>query len=568
MATSPYDAIIVGSGASGSFAAKELTAQGLRVLMLEAGREITPADFDPATKPKKVPPINILERAIATLGGQAVQSRAAFFRGMLSKFYVNDRDNPYTTPPDAPFVWIRGRQAGGRTHTFGRVLLRWTDDDFKAQSRTGRGVDWPISYSDLEPFYDEVETALGLYGNTDGVESLPDGKYKAPAKLSPAEEHFKAAVETRWPERHVVAWRSLAPSPKRVFGPLEDARATGLLTILFNTIARRIVTEDKRATGVEVIDAVTRETSIIRAEHVVVCASPIESVRLLLNSGSSDHPGGLGNSSGNLGRYFMDQLPMLGFGIYPPMQGGWSGDDSQPADPFYDPSGGIFIPRFDAKGDPATRGDYDFQGAVGRGGSSGGPASLLFFGFGQMQPHADNRVCLNMSKADRWGIPVPHIRCKMQPVDEALLQRQEAAFVETINGAGGKVEFVGSPRGIREWGRGAYPDADPISRFLFKRFFKQVMVMGAAIHEAGGARMGADPQTSVLNQWGQCWDVPNVYVTDASAFCGSGVTGTTLTIMAQTVRACRHLAQGKKDAGFHSGSFFEPGSGMSQASAV
>lgn len=542
MPSMKYDAVIIGSGASGSFAAKELTGQGLKVLLLEAGREISPADFDPASKPKRVPPINIMERAVATLGGQHVQSKAAFFRGMLGKFYVNDRHNPYTTPPDAPFVWIRGRQAGGRTHTFGRVLLRWTDDDFKAHSRTGKGVDWPISYADLEPFYGEVEEFLGLYGNSDGVATLPDGKYKGPAKLSPAEQDFKHTVESKWPGRRVVAWRSLAPSPSRVLRPLEVAKQSGRLTIRFNTIARRIVTEGRTATGVEIIDAMTGERSVVEAERVVVCASPIESVRLLLNSASGDHPGGLGNSSGQLGRYFMDQIPMLGLGIYPKMKGGWTGDDSQPADPFYDASGGIFIPRFEQVEGNQPRADYDFQGAIGRGGSPDDPASLLFFGFGLMQPHADNRITLDPSRKDRWGIPVPHIRCKIEPEDAALLERQEAAFVETINGVGGEVEFLGSPRGIREWGRGAYPDADPVSRFLFKRFFKQVMVMGAAIHESGGARMGTSAETSVLNQWGQVWDAPNVYVTDASAFAGSGVTGTTLTIMAQTVRACRHLA--------------------------
>lgn len=543
MTTPVYDAIVVGSGASGSFAARELTAQGLSVLLLEAGREITPKDFDPASKPKNVPPINIWERAMATLGGQGVQSKAAFFRGMLGKFYVSDRDNPYTTPKDAPFVWIRGRQAGGRTHTFGRVLMRWTDDDFKSKSRTGRGADWPISYAELEPFYDEVETVLGLYGNVDNVESLPDGKYVGPAKLSPEEQSFKKAVESRWPERHVTSWRSVAPTKERVFRPLQDAKASGKLTIRYNTIAKRVLTEGNRATGVEIVDAVSGAVSTISANNVVLCASPIESVRLLLNSASKEHPGGLGNSSGNLGRYFMDQVPMLGMGTYP-ASGASFKDDSQPADPFYDASGGIFIPRFDAQGNVAARGEFDFQGGIGRAPTKPGErASLLFFGFGQMQPHADNTITLDKSKRDKWGIPAPHIRCKMHAEEDALLKRQEATFIETINGVGGQVEFLGSPHGVREWGRGAYPEANPISRFLFRRFFKQVMVMGAAIHEAGGARMGESPETSVTNAYNQVWDAPNVYVTDASSFAGVGVSGTTLTIMAQTVRACRNLAR-------------------------
>ncbi|EYD74274.1 Glucose-methanol-choline (GMC) oxidoreductase:NAD binding protein site [Rubellimicrobium mesophilum DSM 19309] len=522
-----HDAVIVGSGAAGSFAAEDLTDQGLSVLLLEAGPEIGPQHFDPSRKPKKPRPIHIAERAAATLGGQPVQSRAAFFRGVLSHLYVNDRDNPYTTPRDAPFVWIRGRQAGGRTHTFGRVLLRWTDDNFKSKTRTGRGVDWPISYEELAPFYDEVESYLGLYGNADGVESLPDGVTKAPAKLTPAERHFKASVEDRWPERHVIAWRSVAPEPSRVMRPLRAAKESGRLTIRYDTFARRVLTEGRRATGVEVVDRISGATSVVRADRVILCASPIESVRLLLNSASADHPGGLGNSSGQLGRYFMDQLPMLAMGIYPPVTG-HAGDHSQPPDPFYDAQGGIFVPRFDAQDDPSQ---------------------LLFFGFGQMQPHAENRITLDPRKTDRWGIPVPHIACRMRPEDEALLVRQEEAFLDTVNGAGGKVEFLGSPRGIREWGRGAYPEADPLSRFLFRRFFGRVMVMGAAIHETGGARMGDDPAASVLNRWGQCWNAPNLYVTDASAFAGSGVSGTTLSVMAQTVRACRHLALRRTQAG-------------------
>lgn len=542
MPADTFDAIVVGSGPSGSFAARELTAQGLSVLMVEAGREIVPDDFDPATKPKNPKQINILERAIATLNGQAVQARAVFFRAMMSKFYVSDRDNPYTTPKDAPFVWIRARQAGGRTHTFGRVLLRWSDDDFKAKSRTGRGVDWPISYADLEPFYDEVETCLGLYGNADQVPSLPDGKYIGPSKLSPAERQFKSAVEQRWPGRHVVAYRAVAADPSRVMRPLRDAKQSGRLTIRYNTVVRRVITQGQRATGVELIETTSGVVSTVNAGHVVLCASPIESVRLMLNSTTSEHPNGIGNSSGNLGRYFMDQIPMLAMGAFPQPPDPWTGDDSQPADPFYATAGGIFIPRFDDEAD-AKPGQFAFQGAIGRAAPAADePASLMFMGFGQFQPDADNRITLNANKVDPWGVPIPHIRCKMGQADHDLLDRLQATFIETVEGGGGRVEFFGSPKGINEWGRGVYPAAGALSRFLFRRLFKRVMTMGAAIHESGGARMGFTPEDSVVNAWGQCWDVPNLYVTDASAFAGSGTSGTTLTIMAQTIRACRHLA--------------------------
>ncbi len=184
MTNATYDVIVVGSGAAGSFAARELTAQGLKTLILEAGPAIGAKDFDPAKK-SPVSDINIWERARATLRGQGVQARAAFFAQRVAHFFVNDRKNPYTTPKDAPFLWIRGRQTGGRLHSFGRVLLRWTDDDFRTQTRTGKGKDWPISYADLAPYYTEVEETLGLYGRTEGIETFPDGSYAHQAQYSP-----------------------------------------------------------------------------------------------------------------------------------------------------------------------------------------------------------------------------------------------------------------------------------------------------------------------------------------------------------------------------------------------
>lgn len=536
-----YDALVIGSGAAGSFAVKELTAQGLSVLLLEAGPAVGPKDFDPSRKKPPASSINIWERARATLKGQPIQARAAFFTERFSHFFVNDRKNPYTTPKDEPFLWIRGRQNGGRLHSFGRVLLRWTDEDFKTRSKTGKGVDWPISYADIAPFYDEVETYLGLYGNKDDIATLPDGVYTRPASLTPAEQVFKQTMEARWPERHVVSWRYIAPDVERVPRPLREAQASGRLTIRNDAIVRRVTTDDKtgRATGAEFIDRTTGTLSTARAAAVVLAASPIESVRLLLNSASAKHPDGLGNSSGALGRYFMDQLPCLAFGSFSGAKG-WAPDESAPTDPFYNPSGGIFIPRF-GEGD-AARGDFDYQGSVGRAPvSEQEDARLAFFGFGRMLPYADNRITLDASRRDAWGIPVPHIRCVMQAEEHALLKRQEETLISMIKGVGGDLEFIGSPTGLKEMGRGAFPEASAFSRFMFRTWFKKTMCMGAAIHETGGARMGETPEDSVLNPYNQLWDVPNLIVTDASAFAGSGIAGTTLTVMALTLRACRNL---------------------------
>lgn len=539
-----FDALIVGAGAAGMFAARELTAQGLKVVQLEAGPEIGPDDFDANHKPRQSD-INILQRAKATLGGQWVQARAAFFDSRQRKLFTSDRKNPYSTPPDAPFVWIRSRQAGGRTHVFGRVLLRWTDDDFKSNSRTGRGVDWPIAYDDIVPYYEEVERSLELYGQPDGVPTLPDSIYTHEARMTEAETLFKTEVESRWPERKVVTWRYIGPEPTRVLRPMREAIASGNLDIRYNTIARRILTDDEtgRAIGAEVIDSRTGRVTVIKARSVVLCASPIESVRLMLNSSSPRHPDGLGNSSGTLGRYFMDQLPCIAAGTFAKAKG-WASADTAPPDPFYGPSGGIFLPRFIGKDGSSAANDFDFQGSVGRSRTGAtSDARLSFFGYGVMLPNPDNRITIDPRRKDAWGIPVPHIRCQIGPDDKATLTRQLDTLAETIEGAGGELEFIGSPLGLEEKGRGAYPDSDPLSRFLFRRMFSRTMVMGAAIHEAGGARMGERPEDSVLNNWSQSWDVPNLLVTDASAFATSGVTGTTLTIMALTIRACRHLAQ-------------------------
>lgn len=532
-----YDAIIVGSGASGSFAAYELTARGLKVLMLEAGREMTPDDFDPGRKKGQKKGLNVLERAIATLRGQPMQARAVLFRKWQSHLFVSDRKNPYTTPKDAPFLWIRARQRGGRLHSYGRVLMRWSDAEFKCHSLRGAGCDWPISYDELAPFYDEVERMLELRGNHDGLMSMPDGVYSHPAPLSPAERTFQKRVEQDINSRRVVAWRQVAPEPSRLHKPLREALQTGRLTLLTDSIVRKVQTDpvSGRATGIEYTETATGDTCVALGRSVVLCASPVETVRLLWNSANNCHPNGIGNAKDQLGRYFMDQLPLVAQGDYPPVSGGYI-DPTAPQDPFYDASGGIFIPRNREE-------NFTFQGMVGRGDvDKDAPGRMAFFGYGEMEPSAENRITLDPRKSDAWGIPVAHIRCKIGAVDETTLKRQAHSLQDIVKIAGGRLEFLGSPLGLFEWGRGAYPDEDPISRFLFRKVFPKTMVMGAAIHESGGARMGSDPAKSVLDRWNRCWDAPNLIVGDASAFAGSGVTGTTLTVMAMTLRACRKLA--------------------------
>lgn len=541
------DVLVVGSGAAGSFAACELTARGLEVTMLEAGRTITAEDFPTDLRGPKEKGIQLWARIRAALTGQPIQSKVAFYGQQQRHLFVRDSEHPYSTPSGRPFLWIRGKQLGGRLHVYGRVLLRWSDYDFKAASRDGQGQDWPICYQDLAPWYDRVEAMLQIRGCPEGIPNLPDGHFAGPSKLTEAERDFRAATASHWPERRATSWRYMPPNIKRVPQPILAAQETGRLTIRSNAVVRRVLTDPQsgKATGVEFVDAATGAVETISARVVVVCASPIESVRLLLNSAGGKHPDGVGNSSGMLGRCFMDQVPNMIMGTVPGRTGSEL-DDTVPPDPFYGVSGGIYIPRYenlDKPTNPAFLRGFGFQGTVGRLFSPPGkPAKFAIMGFGEMLPHPDNRITLHPRRKDRWGVPIPHIDVMMRSNEVAMVREQSRAILEMAQAAGLETEFVGSSLGLEEHGRGAFPDADWFSRLLFRRNFRSSMVVGAAIHETGGARMGDDPATSVVNAHNQCWDVPNLYVTDASAFPTSGCAGTTLTVMALSARAGQHIA--------------------------
>lgn len=542
-----YDALVVGSGATGSIAVKELTERGLDVLLLEAGRDLSEEDFRP---PPPVPPrplgIGLGPRIQAGLRGQPIQARRAFFNPRVNPFLVNDRENPYSTPRAENFLWIRGRILGGRLNTYGRVLMRMSDYDFHGAAMDGDGQNWPISYADIAPYYDRVEEFIGIYGDRDHVSAIPDGRYVGPPKLTAVERDFKKRVEATWPERQVISWRYAAPNPGRVPKGIAAARKTGRLTIRTDAVVRRITVDEKtgRADGVIFVDRLKKTEQRVSANVVILCASTIESVRLLLNSAGPGHPDGLGNSSGTLGRFFMDQCPSLCVASIPDAPG-WEADDSAPADPFYSAAGGVFVPRFlnlEGKASTGFARGFSFQAALGRVPvPDDQPGVCGMMGFGEMLPYDENRITIDPQRTDAWGIPIPHLRCSMTGNERTLLREQTRMARQMCEANGYRINFSGSALGLdseRVW-----PDADPVSRFIFRRSFGRSLSLGAAIHECGGARMGSDPGKSVLNEHNQSWDVPNLFVTDASCSVTSGSVGPTLTIMALTARACEYIAR-------------------------
>lgn len=541
-----FDVLVVGSGAAGSIAAKELTERGLDVLVLEAGPGLTDSDFVNTSKSAPKPlDMDIPPRARAFLSGQHMQARRAVYVPHVNHFLVNDRQNPYKTPRGEPYLWIRGRVLGGRLNTYGRVLMRMSDFDFAAGSHDGKSGDWPITSADIAPYYAAVERFMGLYGSTDNVWSIPDGAYEHPAGLSALEQQFKNHVEAAWPERRVIPWRYAAPNLGRTPRGIAAAQQTGRLTLRTNAVVRRVtVGRSGRADAVEFVDRVTKREFRAKANVIMLCASAIESVRLLLNSATDGHPDGLANSSGALGRYFMDQCPSISVASIADAPA-WAPVDSAPEDSFYAPAGGLFVPRFQnadgGSGAGFARG-FALQGILGRiPVPDGSPAVGGLMGFGEMLPYFGNRITVHPRRKDAWGVPVPMIRCVMGSNEQSLLQAQVRSAREMLQASGYSINFAGSTLGLDS--RDVWPGRGRAFRALFRRTFPLSFRIGAAIHECGGARMGNDPATSVLNQHNQSWDIPNLFVTDASSFVTSGSVGPSLTIMALTARTCEHIAR-------------------------
>ncbi|WP_077035471.1 FAD-dependent oxidoreductase [Pelomonas sp. KK5] len=542
-----FDAIVVGSGATGGFAAKELSERGLKVLVLEAGGPLPEEKFEKAAK-AQFAAIGSWARIKAGLTGQHKQALTSFYSPEKAFLFVNDKENPYESPQDF-YLWLRGKQVGGRFLAWGRVGLRMSDYTFKFKSHEGQGFDWPIGYADIAPYYEKVERFLGMVGNDDGIEYCPAGAYVKPAGLSKAEQKFKAAVEGKWADAKVMAWRYVRKEAtpvdakgNRTTSPLAAAAATGNMTLRSNSPAERIETDPRtgRAVGVSYMDKASGERRTARAQVVVVCASTIESIRLLLNSTGEKHPNGLGNSSGLVGRYFMDQMLTLGFGSAPGFKGGELVDGTSPSDNH----GGIYIPRFRQLRNPGElgyAGGFNLQGIVGRPMVPPHMDSVFgLTGHGEILPHIENHVRL-ASRRDRLGVPIPSVNLRLRDNDLKLLRDQVQTQKAVMREAGLSVDFLISPLGIDSDGP-FMPNAKWYERLMFRMAYKRSVAVGGAIHECGGARMGSDPKTSVLNAMNQVWDAPNVFVTDSSCFVTNGTCGPTLTTMALTVRACEHIA--------------------------
>ncbi len=549
----PFDAIVIGSGITGGWAAKELTERGLKVLMIERGRHIEHIrDYATETKaPWEMQYHGFGDRALYQRD-YAVQSRQRDFNEFTQGHFVNDRENPYQTDPDAPFAWIRAYQLGGRSLVWGRQCYRWSDLDFEANQRDGHGSDWPIRYRDLAPWYDHVESFIGVSGSKEGLPQLPDGVFQPPMALGVVEAHAKRAIESSMADRKLIIGRvANLTEPKEGRAPcqyrsicgrgcsygayfstqsstLPAARATGNLTLLTDQVVERIEVDAKtrRATGVRAFDTRTRSGHTYTARMVFLCAGAFNSVGVLLRSASAEHPNGLANGSGVLGRYIMDHAN--GLAAVGPVPG------FEAHTTFGNRPTGIIVPRFrnvTTRDERFLRG-YSYQGGAfqrswTRGqGAAGlgadfkaqlrgpGPWMFAFVAFAECLPRAENRITLDAQAKDAAGLAQLRIRLQYGENEHAALTDAGAEAERMIAAMGGRAVFS----------------------------FREMPTPGMSIHEMGGARMGADPAQSVLDRYNRAHEVQNLFVTDGAAMVSAACQNPSLTYMALTARAAEFAA--------------------------
>lgn len=545
-----YDAIVVGSGVSGGWAAKELTEKGLKTLLLERGRNVVHGK-DYITEHK--PPWEMEFRGRGDRKKMKEEYPIQFFEGPANAydyhFFVNDKENPYTWEEGKKFLWLRGYQVGGKSLTWGRQTYRISNMDFEANAKEGIAVDWPIRYKDIAPWYDYVEEHAGITGSIEGIPNLPDGKFLPPMELNCVEKHAKEKIETAFPDRHFIIGRAAiltqahkgrgachycGPCPRGCSvgayfstqsSTLPAAQATGNLTLRPDSIVHSIIYDEEkgRATGVRVIDRTTHESLEFYGKVIFLCAAAMASTQIMLNSTSRRFPDGIANSSGVLGHYLMDHVFKAGASAR------FEGFENQYY--FGNRPNGFYIARFrnlDEKNNhPGFLRGYGYEGSGsvsgwGRGTSIPGfgkelkeslrdPGSwgIWMSGFGEMLPRYENYLELNHEVTDNWGLPTLKFHCSLSDNEINMRQDMAESGAEMLEAAGA--------RSIRPFINDYAP--------------------GEAIHEMGTARMGRDPKTSVLNGHNQAHDVPNLFVTDGACMASSPCQNPSLTYMALTARA-------------------------------
>jgi choline dehydrogenase-like flavoprotein len=552
-----YDAIVVGTGISGGWAAKELTENGLKTLVLERGRMIEhvkdyhtahldPWDMDHGGRPTK-----------EELKGQYKQNRTGYTTHRAnSHFFVDDIEHPYNEKKR--FDWMRGYHVGGRSLMWGRQTYRLSDIDFEANAKDGYGVDWPIRYAEIKPWYDYVEEYIGVSGENLGLRQLPDGIFLKPMELNCVEEVLKQQLREKYTDRLLTIGRvaHITEGTKEGLGrvscqyrnrcmrgcpygayfssnssTLPAADKTGNMTLMPNSIVHEVMYDEstQRATGVRVIDTETMEHYEYRARVIFLCASAIASTSILMQSKSARFPNGMGNDSGELGHNIMDHH--LGVGA------------SATTDSFRDKyyigrrPNGFYIPRFRNVDDGTTvagfiRG-YGYQGGGSRSNWSEniqeyqygqafneallepGGWSIGMGGFGEFLPYHDNKMTLDYEKLDKWGLPTVTFDAEFKENELNMRKDMMNQAAEMLDRAGfSSISTFDNPGGP-----------------------------GLGIHEMGTARMGKDPKTSVLNKYNQVHSVPNVFVTDGSFMTSSGCQNPSLTYMAFTARAVAHAVE-------------------------
>ncbi|RPD47342.1 GMC oxidoreductase [Paracnuella aquatica] len=542
-----YNAIVVGSGISGGWAAKELCEKGLKVLLLDRGRNVEHGDYPTATKA----PWEFAHRMTLTEEDRRrhhIQARHYSLREDNKHFYIDDLENPYEEK--SRFDWIRGDIVGGRSMLWARACYRWSDLDFEANLKDGHGVDWPIRYKDIAPWYDYVESFVGVSGNRDGIAVVPDGNFQPPFEMNCVEQHFKGQVAQKFKDRHVIMGRT-ANLTKPVKGrgtcqardlchrgcpygayfstnasTIPAAYATGNLTVRPHSLVNRVLYDEEngRATGVEIIDTVSRQTEEFYANIVFLNAATVATAAILLNSVSSRFPNGLGNGSDQVGRNLMDHFKGINI----------SADVDGFEDSYYygrRPTS-IYIPRFRnvTEKHPAFVRGYHFGGSASRGAQAGdaaigaelkealtvpGPWRIGLYAFGECLPYAANRVTLNRDKKDQWGRPLISVDCSFKENERTMFDDILVTGAELLEASGYK--------NVKAQGTMSFP--------------------GNANHEMGVARMGRDPKTSVLNGFNQMHEVPNVFITDGSCMTSGSCVNPSITYMALTARACDYAVK-------------------------